>query len=83
MFNTLGNIDAWPRAGLLVPDFDTGGTLHVTGRAAIDWDESHAAAVDGAERLVTLDVESVVEFAATLPVRLRLREYSPANPRSL
>jgi predicted pyridoxine 5'-phosphate oxidase superfamily flavin-nucleotide-binding protein len=83
MFNTLGNIDAWPRAGLLVPDFDTGGTLHVTGRAAIDWDESHAAAVDGAERLVTLDVESVVELAATLPVRLRLREYSPANPRSL
>lgn len=81
MFNTLGNIDAWPHAGLLVPDFETGATLQVTGRAAIDWSESHAASIAGAERLVTLDVESVVELAATLPRRMRLREYSPANPR--
>jgi uncharacterized protein len=81
LFNTLGNIDAWPRAGLIVPDFDSGATLHVTGAASIDWDPAHASAVAGAERLVTLDVEGVVEMAATFPERLALREYSPANPR--
>lgn len=81
LFNTLGNIEAWPHAGLLVPHFDTGAGLLVTGRAAIDWDSSHLAGSPGAERLVTLDVEAVVEIAGILPTRLRLREYSPTNPR--
>jgi uncharacterized protein len=81
LFNTLGNIEAWPYAGLVVPDFETGATLHVTGRAAIDWDPTRAAAAPGAERLVTLDVEAVVEMPAGFPERLHLREYSPANPR--
>lgn len=81
MFNTLGNIEVYPHAGLLVPDYATGATLHLTGRAALDWTPAHRSQFPGAERLVTLDVEEVVELAANLPSRMTLREYSPFNPR--
>lgn len=80
MFNTLGNIAVYPRAGLLFPDFESGAVLQLTGRASIDWDPSRAAAVSGAERLVGLEVDGVVEIAEALPRSLRLLEYSPFNP---
>ena len=81
MFNTLGNLHEHPPASLLVPDFDRGGALIVSGRAAIDWDPAAAAGHPGAERVVTLAVERVVEQAGVLPATFRLREYSPFNPR--
>jgi uncharacterized protein len=62
MYNTLGNIAAYPKAGVLVPDFTTGAMLLVTGTARIDWDPARAAAVPGAQRLVELDVETAVEL---------------------
>lgn len=80
MFNTLGNIAVHPRAGLVFPDFESGAMLLLTGAAAIDWDPSHAAAVPGAERLVTVTVEEVVEIDGALPQRLIVRDYSPFNP---
>jgi predicted pyridoxine 5'-phosphate oxidase superfamily flavin-nucleotide-binding protein len=61
MFNTLGNLAADPRAGLLLVDFERGGTLQLSGRARIEWDRSAVAAYEGAERLVELTVEAVVE----------------------
>ena len=70
MFNTLGNIETYPRAGVTVPDFATGATLHLTGRATIDWSQERAAEFAGAERVVTLDVDAIVELAATLPARM-------------
>lgn len=81
MFNTLGNLHAHPYAGLLVPDFEHGGALVVTGRAAIDWSPARASTLAGAERVVTLDVAEVVEQAGVLPAAFQLREYSPFNPR--
>ncbi len=61
MFNTLGNLAADPRVGLLLVDFERGGTLQLSGRARIEWDRSAVAAYEGAERLVVLTVEAVVE----------------------
>jgi predicted pyridoxine 5'-phosphate oxidase superfamily flavin-nucleotide-binding protein len=81
MFNTLGNLHVHPYAGVLVPDFEAGGALVVSGRAGIDWNPEHAAALSGAERVVTLEIEQVVEQAGVLPVAFQLREYSPFNPR--
>jgi uncharacterized protein len=52
MFNTLGNLVANPRAGLLFVDFEQGHLLQVTGRAQV-----------GADFSVRLDVESVRETA--------------------
>jgi predicted pyridoxine 5'-phosphate oxidase superfamily flavin-nucleotide-binding protein len=79
MYNTLGNIAVNPRAGLVVPDFDSGAVLHLTGQAAIDWDPFRAAEVPGAERLVELIVEEVVEIAGVLPPASVL-DYSPFTP---
>jgi predicted pyridoxine 5'-phosphate oxidase superfamily flavin-nucleotide-binding protein len=81
MFNTLGNLHAHPYAALLVPDFDRGAALIVAGRTAIDWSPEAAARIAGAERVVTLDVEQVIEQTGVLPGAFQLREYSPFNPR--
>ena len=37
MFNSLGNLQVDPEASLLVPDFQTGEVLQLTGAARIDW----------------------------------------------
>jgi predicted pyridoxine 5'-phosphate oxidase superfamily flavin-nucleotide-binding protein len=81
MFNTLGNLHVHPRAGILVPDFAGGGALILGGGAAIDWDPRHASRLAGAERVVTVDVDRVVEQIGVLPASFQLREYSPFNPR--
>jgi hypothetical protein len=80
MFMSLGNVTVHPFAGLLFIDFETGDVLQLTGRAAVDWDAAHAAAVHGAERLVTFDVDEVIVAPAASPLRWRLVEASPANP---
>ena len=80
MFMSLGNVAVHPFAGLLFVDFETGDVLQLTGRAAIDWDATHAATVPGAERLVTFDVDEVIAAPAASPLRWRLVEASPANP---
>ncbi|MFI7111771.1 pyridoxamine 5'-phosphate oxidase family protein [Nonomuraea sp. NPDC050227] len=37
MYMTLGNLELDPAAGLLFVDWDAGRTLHLTGRAEVDW----------------------------------------------
>lgn len=66
MFNTLGNLAADPRAGLLLVDFGTGATLQLTGRATIVWDAAALAEFPGAERLVEFDIGEVVEMRPIL-----------------
>jgi predicted pyridoxine 5'-phosphate oxidase superfamily flavin-nucleotide-binding protein len=77
MYNTLGNIALYSRAGLLAPDFSSGSVLQLTGRAGILWSGGD---VPGAERRVELEVEDVVEIAGVLPPAEAV-EYSPFNPR--
>jgi uncharacterized protein len=69
MFNTLGNLAEYPRAGLLFLDFATGDVLQITGTARLEDDRS-----------VVLDVEEARETLGASPLRMRLVEYSPANP---
>jgi hypothetical protein len=80
MYNTLGNIAVHPRAGLLIPDFGSGALLQLTGRAAIEWDSTRSAAMPGAERLVELRVDEVVEIEGVLPPSAGVLDYSPFNP---
>ena len=61
MFNTLGNIAAHPEVGLLLVDFDRGDTLQLSGRARIDWDTATRSAMPGAERVVEVVLDAVVE----------------------
>ncbi|MFF1793960.1 pyridoxamine 5'-phosphate oxidase family protein [Kitasatospora sp. NPDC058263] len=80
MFMTLGNLELDPRAGLLLPDFETGGALLITGEARTDWSDAAAAGLPGAERVVDLTVTGVVELADATPLAWTGPEYSPANP---
>jgi predicted pyridoxine 5'-phosphate oxidase superfamily flavin-nucleotide-binding protein len=80
MFLTLGNLAANPRAGLLFIDWETGDTLQLSGRAAVDWSPSRAAAIPGAERVVDLEVERVIATRGALPLHWVLEERSRFNP---
>ncbi|AMO24877.1 pyridoxamine 5'-phosphate oxidase family protein [Ramlibacter solisilvae] len=77
-FNTLGNLLAQPQAGLVVPDFTTGGLLHIAGRAEVMWEGPQVRAFAGAQRLVTLDVDEALFRPAVLPWRWDLVEQSRA-----
>jgi len=80
MFNTLGNLAAQPRAGLLFLDFEIGGTLQLTGRARLDWNPETVAAYRGAQGVVVVfEIEAILETRGA-GVRGRLVERSPANP---
>lgn len=46
MFNSLGNLAADPAAALLVPDFTTGRTLHLSGTAMLEWTGPDPGAAD-------------------------------------
>ncbi|MFC1432186.1 pyridoxamine 5'-phosphate oxidase family protein [Streptacidiphilus sp. N1-3] len=69
-FMTLGNLEQNPRAGLLFPDWESGGLLLLTGEARTDW----------ADRSVTFELTAAVELPGALPLRWTEPEYSPANP---
>lgn len=75
MFMTLGNISANPRAGLLIPDWDTGTTLQLTGTAEIIWESG-----PGAQCWVEFTVDEVLELTGVSPLRWSSPELSPANP---
>jgi hypothetical protein len=80
MFMSLGNITANPRAGLLFVDFAAGDVLQVTGRATVDWSAERASRFAGAERVVELAVDEVVDRLGASPLRWQLVEPSPVNP---
>lgn len=81
MFNTLGNLHLDERAGLLIPDFETGDLLHLSGSASVDFDPAPDRQHPGARRIVTVTANRVVRRAAALPFRYRPAEYSPFLPR--
>jgi uncharacterized protein len=56
MFNTFGNLEVNPAAGLLALDFESGALLSLTGNARVIWDGPEVEAFEGAERLLQLDV---------------------------
>jgi uncharacterized protein len=80
MFQTLGNIAADPRVGLLFVDFDTGATLQLTGRARILWEPEALAPVRGADRALEVEIDEIVEIEGRGPLGWRFVEYSPFNP---
>ncbi|MBA9067515.1 hypothetical protein FHR71_001245 [Methylobacterium sp. RAS18] len=68
-FNTLGNLLANPRAGLVFPDFATGALLQMSGRTEIMLDPNEDERIDGAERLWRFVPERVVFRPRALGLR--------------
>ncbi|HSA50399.1 MAG TPA: pyridoxamine 5'-phosphate oxidase family protein [Yinghuangia sp.] len=80
MFLTLGNLVQNPAAGILVPDWDTGTALHLTGTARTVWDTDETAQVPGAQRLVEFTVAAVREITAACDLRWSGPAFSRFNP---
>jgi len=68
-FNTLGNIVLNGRAGLVFPDFASGGLLQMTGEASVLLDAPEQARFDGAERLWRFRPRRIVWREDALPLR--------------
>ncbi|MBV9075932.1 MAG: pyridoxamine 5'-phosphate oxidase family protein, partial [Methylobacteriaceae bacterium] len=82
LFNTLGNLLADDRAGLLVPDFETGDLLYLAGRAEVIWDGPEVAAFAGAQRLVRYHLHDVIRVERSLPLAFSAPEPSPLHVRT-
>ncbi|MCR4466030.1 pyridoxamine 5'-phosphate oxidase family protein [Burkholderia sp. SCN-KJ] len=76
-FNTLGNLQHDPRAGLLFVDFDSGDLLYVAARAEIVWDGPLVASFDGAQRVVRFHVREVRRTRGVLLFRWSAVERAP------
>jgi ferredoxin-NADP reductase/predicted pyridoxine 5'-phosphate oxidase superfamily flavin-nucleotide-binding protein len=76
-FNTIGNIELDPRAGLLFIDFDRGDLVYLTARAEVVWEGEAVRAFAGAERLLRFHVEQMIRVGGRLPLRFAFGEYSP------
>ena len=77
MFNSLGNIESNPRAGLLCCDFSSGDLLSLSGAARVSWDSPELTLFPGAERLLEIEVEAHVLLREALPETWVHTEYSP------
>jgi hypothetical protein len=77
LFNTLGNLEADARAGLLFIDFRSGGMLHIIGRARICWDVPETTRSAGVERLIFLDIQCVLNRGHAFPHSFDFVSYSP------
>lgn len=75
-FNTLGNLLAYPRAGLLIVDFASGDVLQMTGTAEIVWDGPPGAA-PVAERLWRLKPVRMLRLRGAFPFEFGSPEFSP------
>ncbi|WP_010167145.1 pyridoxamine 5'-phosphate oxidase family protein [Pseudomonas sp. PAMC 25886] len=76
-FNTLGNLQVNPVAGLLFVDFASGDVLQVAGRAEVILGGAELATFEGAERLWRVTVEQVVRREAALALRWQFEGFSP------
>jgi len=77
MFNSLGNITSYPKAGLLFVDFQSGAGLQLSGTASILWEDSRLADFPGAQRLVAVDIERIIELPQVTRLQFEFRSYSP------
>ncbi len=80
MFQTLGNLSVNPHAGLLFIDWANGRTLQLSGRTEVIWDEARIGAWPGAQRLVDVDVESVIDRPNGSALRWEFIEAHRLNP---
>ncbi len=76
-FNTFGNLELNPKAGLLFLDFDSGNLLYLTGTAHVIWDGDEIKTYEGAERLLRFHLEKGYRLEETLPLRWSAPDISP------
>lgn len=76
-FNTIGNLEADGRAGLLFIDFAQGDILQMTGRGTVEWEGERLQQFAGAKRLLRFEARRWLLRKGAFPLRWALREQSP------
>ena len=77
-FNTLGNLLVNPKAGLLLVDFDGGGSLlHIAATTDIVWDGPELHYYPGAQRLLKFSITQIVHVQRRIPLRWQGWQLSP------
>ncbi|OTB14496.1 hypothetical protein K445DRAFT_62541 [Daldinia sp. EC12] len=80
LYQTLGNIHDDPAVGIVVPDFETGDVLYITGNAAILVGEVAAAVMPHAKLAIRIEVVEARFVREGLSFRGEVIDYSPYNP---
>lgn len=80
LYQTLGNLQINPVAGICIPDFDTGDMLYLSGTTSILVGTDAAAVLPRSNLAVTLKVTSARLVASALPFRGIPGDRSPYNP---
>lgn len=80
LYQTLGNLHLYPRAGLCFPDFDTQDILYVTGITEISAGKEAASLLPHSNLVVKLTVTAMRFVQGSLPFRGLQDELSPYNP---
>jgi uncharacterized protein len=83
-FNTLGNLAANPKAGLLFVDFEAGDLLQLSGDAEVILESAEIAAFQGAERLWRFTPRRILHRPDALPMRWSFQPdgWSPQSLRT-
>lgn len=68
-YNTIGNLALDSRAGYLFIDFETGNLLQLTGTTSIDWDSKELEKFPGARRLVSFEIQEIIELTNAVGLR--------------
>ncbi|KAK4635827.1 hypothetical protein CLAFUW4_02052 [Fulvia fulva] len=80
LYQTLGNLQVNPVAGLCVPDFDTGDMLYMTGTTEILFGKDAGAYLPRSNLCVKLTLTDARFVKQALPFRGILGDRSPYNP---
>ncbi|KAI0849812.1 hypothetical protein F5Y00DRAFT_234913 [Daldinia vernicosa] len=80
LYQTLGNIHNDPAVGIVVPDFETGDVLYLTGNAAILVGEVAAVVMPHAKLAIRVEVVEARFVREGLSFRGEVIDYSPYNP---
>lgn len=82
LFNTLGNLHLYAKAGIIFVDFDNARVLQLSGSANILWDkEDETNHASGTKRFWQLFVETWQETKIPKGINGYFQDYSPHNPR--
>lgn len=80
LYQTLGNLYMQPLVGVVVPDFETGSVLYLTGQTTILIDADAAAYMPHTKLAVRITVDQAILVSDGLPFRGSCLDYSPYNP---
>lgn len=81
LYQSLGNLQAMPLAGLVVPDFESGNVLYVTGRTEILVENQAATLLPGSNLAIIITLSAARFVENGLGFRGDLGERSPYNPK--